>query len=59
MITHSPLDSTGRAALPHPAPTLGEDANYCFPPGREGSKIAQDGTQHNPGIAVWSRFRAP
>jgi hypothetical protein len=33
--------------------------NYFFPPGREGSKIAQDEAQRNPGTAAWSRFRAP
>ena len=26
MIAHDPLHRSGRAALPHPAPTLGDDA---------------------------------
>src|SRR5206468_3260232 len=26
MVTHNPLHRSGRAALPHPAPTLGDDA---------------------------------
>jgi len=26
MIAHDPLHRSGRAELPHPAPTLGEDA---------------------------------
>src|ERR1017187_4073567 len=33
--------------------------SYRFPPGREASKIAQDGAQRNHGTATWSRFRAP
>src|ERR1017187_1247183 len=32
---------------------------HSFPPWREGSKIARDGAQRNPGTAAWSRFRAP
>lgn len=38
MVTHHPLHRSGRAALPHPAPTLGDDAK----PG-QGIRVAHTG----------------
>ena len=49
MVTHNPLHRSGRAALPHPAPTLGDDAKAHEGIGMadaRGRKPADDVTSH-------------